>query len=174
MDSYSDYHKEEKDQEEEQVDSREEVRSKSPDPAPVQYAGFWMRFWAYLLDLVIVFSLNGLLLSPLWFSGAESMSVLGWFTVQGILSALTAYLYFLLMTKWQTQTLGKMVFGLRVIRKDQHPLRWHDLVFREIVGRFIHRSLWITNILYVIVGFTDQKEGVHDSIADTRVVHVDK
>ncbi|SFQ07229.1 RDD family protein [Salibacterium halotolerans] len=171
MDNYSDQHEEQREYTEENRDhSLDDTRE---DPPSVRYAGFWMRLWAYLLDLLIVFSLNGLLISPLWFSGAETMSVLGWFTLQGVLSALTAYLYFLLMTKWRTQTLGKMVFGLRVIRKDHLPLRWMDLVFREIIGRFIHRSVWITNVLYIIIGFTAQKEGVHDSIADTRVIHVE-
>ncbi|MFD2705303.1 RDD family protein [Salibacterium lacus] len=172
MDNYSDQHEEKWEQSE--VEEGDVSRTESrEEPTPVRYAGFWMRFWAYLLDLLIVFSVNGLLISPLWFSGAETMSVFGWFTLQGILSAATAYLYFLLMTKWRTQTLGKMVFGLRVIRRDHLPLRWMDLVFREIIGRFIHRSLWITNVLYIIIGFTEQKEGVHDSIADTRVIHVE-
>ncbi len=33
---------------------------------PVHYAGFWMRFWAYLLDLIVVGSLDRLLVKPIF------------------------------------------------------------------------------------------------------------
>ncbi|RSL33006.1 RDD family protein [Salibacterium salarium] len=147
--------------------------TESPTPS-LRYAGFWTRFWAYIIDLVIVFSLNGLLLSPLWFTGGGHINVLEFFTLQGILSAVTSYAYFLLMTKWRGQTLGKMILGLKVVRKDAASPRWSDLFFREIIGRFIYRSLIFTNIIYIVVGFTDQKQGVHDIFGDTRVIHVEK
>jgi hypothetical protein len=33
---------------------------------PVRYAGFWMRFWAYLLDLLVVGSIERILIKPLF------------------------------------------------------------------------------------------------------------
>src|SRR5690625_1528776 len=76
-------------------------------------AGFWMRFWAFLADLLIVFSINGILLSPLkLISGGESLTISAW-TWKGILGGIVFYLYFLLMTKYFNQTMGKMIFGLR-------------------------------------------------------------
>lgn len=33
---------------------------------PVRYAGFWMRFWAYLLDLLVVGSINRLIIHPIF------------------------------------------------------------------------------------------------------------
>ncbi|RYG71755.1 RDD family protein [Lentibacillus lipolyticus] len=133
------------------------------------YAGFWMRFWAYLADLVIVFSLNGILLSPFKFVSGWEMDV-GFWTVTGIAGAIVFYLYFLLMTKFYGKTLGKMIFGLRVIREDQKPLKWSDLLVREVIGRFIYRVFWFMSLLYLFVAFTDQKQGIHDMFADTRVV----
>src|SRR5699024_7887424 len=82
-----------------------------------RYAGFWMRFWSYLSDLIVVFSLNSLLLSPLKFVDNGVIDI-GFWTLNGILSALVFYIYFLFMTKYFGQTLGKMLFGLRVIRSD--------------------------------------------------------
>ncbi|HLR09452.1 MAG TPA: RDD family protein [Bacillota bacterium] len=135
-----------------------------------RYAGFWMRFWAYLIDLIVVFSINGILLSPIkWLTDGGDMAI-GLWTVYGLCGSAIFYLYFALMTKACGQTLGKMIFGLRVIRMNGESLRWSDLLFREIIGRFIHRVLWI---LYVAVAFTDEKAGVHDMIADTRVIHTD-
>ncbi|SFB21429.1 Uncharacterized membrane protein YckC, RDD family [Lentibacillus halodurans] len=135
-----------------------------------RYAGFWMRLWAYLVDLVIVFSINGILLSPFKFVNDGNPIDIGFWTVTGIVGVVVLYLYFLLMTKFYGKTLGKMIFGLRVVREDRGPLEWSDLIFREVVGRFIHRVFWFTNLLYLFVAFGDQKQGVHDMFGSTRVV----
>lgn len=135
------------------------------------YAGFWMRFWAYTVDLIIVFCINGIVLTPFKFINNGLEWTVGYWTVAGIVSVVVLYLYFLLMTKYYEQTLGKMIFGLKVVRKDFQPLGWNDLIFREIVGRFFYRVLTITGILYIIVAFDDRKRGIHDMIADTRVIH---
>ena len=146
-----------------------------PSQSPQRvYAGFWMRFWAYLIDLIIIFSVNGIILSPLLFREDTSVPVLGFITIQGLLSTVVSYVYFLLMTKFFSQTLGKMILGIKVIREDESTLKWADLIFREIIGRFIHRSLVITNVLYLIVGFMEEKQGIHDIFGETRVVHVKK
>src|SRR5690625_4512142 len=137
-----------------------------------RYAGFWMRFWAFLTDLIVVFSINGLLLFPLKFINNGVIDV-GFWTLNGILSAIVFYIYFLLMTKYFGQTLGKMLFGLRVIRSDSEPLRWSDLLFREVIGRFIYKVMSFLTLLYIVVAFTPEKQGIHDMFGDTRVVHVD-
>jgi len=136
----------------------------------VKYAGFWMRFWAYLVDVIIVSSISGLLMSFINMFTESGTIHIGFWTLTGILSALTFYLYFLLMTKYFNQTLGKMIFGLKVIRGDGENLTWGDLLFREVVGRFIHRVLGILIFLYIVVAFSPKKQGIHDMIADTRVV----
>ncbi|WP_053218635.1 RDD family protein [Virgibacillus senegalensis] len=138
-----------------------------------RYAGFWMRFWAYITDLLVVFSVNGILLSPLHFVNEGQPLDIGFWTLTGILGSIVFYVYFLLMTKFFGQTLGKMLFGLRVIREDDGSLTWSDLLFREVVGRFIHRVLFLTPLLYVVVAFTNQKQGLHDMFASTRVVHTE-
>ncbi|MCF3943917.1 RDD family protein [Oceanobacillus alkalisoli] len=136
-----------------------------------RYAGFWMRFWAYLADLVIVFSINGIVLSPLKFMNEGKPIEIGYWTVAGILSLLVLYLYFILMTKFYGQTIGKMIFGLKVIRKDLEPLQWSDIIFRELVGRFFYRFLFIAQLLYLVVAFDTKKQGIHDMLGDTWVVH---
>src|SRR5699024_10358996 len=92
-----------------------------------------MRFWAFLTDLIVIFSINGLLLFPLQFISNGVIDVVFW-TLNGILSAIVFYIYFLLMTKYFGQTLGTMLFGLRLIRNDAQALRWSDLLFREVIG----------------------------------------
>ncbi|WP_022793084.1 RDD family protein [Marinococcus halotolerans] len=136
------------------------------------FAGFWMRFWAYLTDLIILFSLNGILLSPFYFTGEGE--IWGFITLYAVFNAVITYGYFALMTKFYGQTLGKMIFGLRVVRVNREKLKWSDIIFREIVLRFAYRSLVITNLAYIVVAFTPQKAGIHDMIADTRVIHTRK
>ncbi|WLV24467.1 RDD family protein [Aciduricibacillus chroicocephali] len=144
-----------------------------PPRVPVRYAGFWIRFWAYVTDLIIVGAINGIILLPFIPNGGREFTI-GFWTLTGVISTIVLYLYFLLMTKFSSQTLGKMIFGIKVIRKDGNLPSWSDLVFREIVGRFLHRVLVVTNLLYIVVGFAERKKGIHDMIADTRVIHTNK
>src|SRR5699024_686129 len=142
-------------------------------PTQRRYAGFWMRFWAYIVDLIIVFSLNGILLSPLKFINEGEPIEAGIWTISGILGTIILYVYFVWMTKWKGQTTGKMIFGLKVIHKEEKPLRWSDLIFREVIGRFFYRVFWIINLLYLVVAFDRKKQGIHDKLADTVVIHED-
>src|SRR5690625_5050379 len=63
-----------------------------------RYAGFWMRFWAYMVDIIIVFSINGILLKLLALINGSNISISIW-PLGGIISAIVFYIYFLLMTK---------------------------------------------------------------------------
>ncbi|SER19440.1 Uncharacterized membrane protein YckC, RDD family [Gracilibacillus ureilyticus] len=148
----------------------EQVEYSSTHEKPVRYAGFWMRFWAYLADIIIVASISGILLLPFQFLNDGDGVDIGYWTLTGILGSVIFYLYFVLLTKYFRQTLGKMIFGLKVIREDREPLKWSDLLFREVVGRFIHRVFFFTVLLYLFVAFTAQKQGIHDMIGNTRVV----
>lgn len=63
------------------------------------------------------------------------------------------------------------MFGLKVISQKDEKLTWDTVIFRELVGRFIHHALFINPILYLFVAFSARKEGIHDRVADTFVVH---
>ncbi|WP_062104254.1 RDD family protein [Bacillus niameyensis] len=134
----------------------------------ISYAGFWMRFWAYLLDLLIIFSINGIIVKPIFRAFGISLSESGIITGYGIASTIIFYAYFILMTKFFKQTLGKMVFGLKVIPIEQAELTWGTVIFREGIGRYISATI---TILYVVVAFTMKKQGIHDLLADTSVIH---
>nr|WP_181884567.1 RDD family protein [Neobacillus piezotolerans] len=134
---------------------------------PLRFAGFWMRFWAYLLDLIVVGSLFRLLAKPI-FRILDIEPSGGLFSAGTIVSAMIFYLYFVLMTKYFRQTLGKMVFGLAVIGINGGRLTWMDILFREWIGRFISSTIVV---LYLIPAFHPRKQGLHDLFADTVVVH---
>ncbi|GIN23250.1 MAG TPA: RDD family protein [Bacillus bacterium] len=144
-----------------------ETRRTDPRP-PFHYGGFWMRFWAYLLDLAVIGGVSGILVKPLFRALDLQLSASGIFTPINIASALIFYLYFVLMTKFFRQTLGKMVFGLKVIPLNDDKLSWSTVLFREWIGRYISATIWI---LYIIAAFTPKKQALHDMFADTAVVH---
>jgi len=138
-----------------------------------RYAGFWMRFWAYLIDVVVLFGLKGILLSPIAFIPEQFSLEIGFWTWNGILSGIVFYLYFFCMTKFFQQTVGKIIIGLKVIKEDDSTLTVTDILFREVIGRMIYNIIGVLKLLYIVIGFTNEKQGLHDMIGKTRVIHVE-
>ncbi len=135
---------------------------------PVKFAGFWMRFWAYLLDLIVIGSIDRIIINPLFRFLNIPLAESSMFAPISIATAITFYAYFVLMTRFFNQTLGKMVFGLKVVDLEGKPLTWGTIIFREWIGRFISAALIIG---YVIIAFMPKKQGLHDLFTDTTVVH---
>ena len=80
------------------------------------YAGFGIRFCAFIIDLLIIFGVHSLILKPIYhFTNLDSAKIwIDYFSVGHLLDALVFYLYFVLMTKYFKQTLGKMICNIRV------------------------------------------------------------
>lgn len=150
------------------VDENVERQHTSTIQSMHDYGGFWMRFWAYLLDLIVIFSINGMLVKPVFRAIGLPLSGGGILSGYGIVAAITFYLYFILLTKYYGQTLGKMVFGLKVISLRGENLSWRTVIFREWIGRYISATF---QVLYIIVAFTSKKQGLHDLFAETIVIH---
>lgn len=145
----------------------------APESGKVQFyerkpAGFWIRFWAYLVDIAVIGAVSSIMVRPLFTLFGWETSGSSWYAPYAILTALVFYGYFVLMTRFFAQTVGKMIFGLRVVSLKDDRLNWPALLFREWIGRFFSVTILP---LYWIVGFTPLKQGVHDFIADTTVVH---
>lgn len=132
-------------------------------------AGFWMRFWAFILDSVVIASIAGLTIRPLFALMDWNLIATNWYAPFTMLSAVIYYAYFVLLTKYFKQTLGKMVFGLRVEKDNGEPLDWSTIVFREGVGRFINGTF--LHLPYLVVAFSPNNKSVADYFADTIVVH---
>lgn len=134
-----------------------------------RYAGFWMRLWAYLLDLLVVASVKWLVIHPIFRLSGLSLTEDKIYAPITVASAVVFYGYFVLMTKFFGQTLGKMVFGLRVVPLNHPgPLKWSTVLFREWIVRYVCVKI---AVIYIVVAFTPKKQGVHDLFADTAVIH---
>lgn len=134
------------------------------------YAGFWIRFCSYIIDLLILWGISSMLFKPLLtLTGTEDLKLwINALSVDNTLNALLYFSYFILMTYFFHQTLGKMILGIEVIRKDFTPLKWSDVIFREWVGRIISNVMF--GLPYVVICFTSRHIGLHDYFADSLVV----
>lgn len=143
-------------------------------PYMVQYAGFWWRFLAYLIDSMIsacvFFPLGVILGVAIVASGEDPTSppmIAARLGLNG-LSVLVAWLYFALCesSSWQA-TIGKRVLGLRVT-----DLGGNRISFAKATGRHFGKilSFIILGIGFIIIAFSDQKQGLHDTMAGTLVL----
>ncbi|MBK3493592.1 RDD family protein [Viridibacillus sp. YIM B01967] len=148
--------------------SHEPVQVRKVEQYKLKPAGFWVRFWAYLLDLAVIAAISGLTVNPLFRIFGWDLANTIWYAPVTIISSFIFYLYFVIMTKFWSQTVGKMVLGLKVISAKEGKLTWGTVLFREWIGRFFSATL---PFIYWAVAFTPNKKGLHDFIADTIVVH---
>ena len=140
-----------------------------------EYAGFWVRLAAYVIDSIIVFF--GLLFVRLFLSGIMSVlsdtwiggNILFHYTLKDILLYGFQVLYFILCTYLTGTTLGKRAMNLRVVSADGQELTILNVVYRETIGRFLC-SLSV-GIGYIIAGVDREKRGLHDILCDTRVIY---
>ena len=134
------------------------------------YASFWMRFVAYLIDMIVIYAISsllntfsfGLLNKRLDFPilGEESLSYV-----------IVMFAYFISMTYFFSQTLGKMIMKIKVETNKGDKLSFTDVIYRELVGRLL--TIFLANLPYLAIAFTNKKKGLHDFIADTVVVKED-
>lgn len=133
-------------------------------------AGFWTRFWAYCIDLIVISAIGGILVKPIFYMLGLSVKTPFFILLSPYKTTmlLITLLYFLFMTMYFKQTIGKMILGIKVVSLNGEPLTTSALIFREVIGRFISKMLVIP---YVLAAFTTHKQALHDLFADTYVVH---
>lgn len=151
------------------------VRPRKKSGSSRVYAGFFVRLTAYLLDKVIVgvplVLLRMILMIFLPGSSADFLArkVFFSFTVLDVMLYLLTIVYFVLLTYYFGGTVGKKMMKLRVVSAEDRKPTFFEIAFREIIGRYL--SAFILYIGYLIIGAGEQKEALHDYLADTRVVY---
>jgi uncharacterized RDD family membrane protein YckC len=153
------------------------------------YAGFWKRVAAYVLDAIILYIPNMLILKSMGGDAAqETMKqtltaapgdihvVLAayqqFYSTMGtamIVTAVLAWLYFAVCASspWQA-TLGKLALGIRIT--DMQGAR---ISFPRALGRYAAKylSFLILGIGFLMAGWTQRKQGLHDMICSTLVLN---
>lgn len=134
------------------------------------YAGFWTRFVAYLIDMIVIYAISSLLntISFGLLNKVLDFPILG---EESLSYVIVMFTYFILMTYFFSQTLGKMIMKIKVETNRGDKLSLADVVYRELVGRLL--TIFLAYLPYLAVAFTNKKKGLHDFIADTVVVKED-
>jgi uncharacterized RDD family membrane protein YckC len=138
------------------------------------YAGFWLRFAAYLIDTLIlgvVFVPLGLVMGVVMAaSGADETAEVMPLVNMGINvgSIVAGWLYSSLLesSSWQG-TVGKKLIGLRVTDLNGYPIS-----FGKATGRYFGKILssMICLVGFIMVAFTEKQQALHDQLAGTLVV----
>jgi uncharacterized RDD family membrane protein YckC len=134
-------------------------------PSP---AGFWVRFVAALVDLIVFLVAQialRLFTRALWGAAvAESRMFEGTVLLFGLVFDAV---YHVTLHAMFGQTVGKMVLDIRVVRLDGHRLSWGIAVIRYL-GEWV--SSFLLGVGYVMAGLRPDKRALHDLLAGTRVV----
>lgn len=153
----------------------------------VVYAGFWLRFVAYLIDRVILGIFTTAVLVPFFFllGGAALIDALIRNRGQGVdpgqlsglimiailisvIAALVQWLYYAYLESGEKQaTWGKQVLSLYVT-----DLQGNRITFGRASGRFFAKFVTglTMGIGYIMAGFTERKQALHDMIASCLVL----
>lgn len=130
-------------------------------PWGVPYAGFWIRFAAMLID--------GLLLSaifiPLFILSFLINPILG--VIAYIVLIAFQIFYEIYFTGKYGATYGKKWLGIKVVNENGEVIGYGGATIRWL-GRLV--VSFTIGIGYIIIGFTDKKQGLHDMIAKTYVI----
>jgi len=153
----------------------------------VEYGGFWLRFLAYLIDGAVITIGVCIVAIPLFFltglsaylneihpeqdwSESGVWAIVAVFFLFATAGLVATWLYHALMesSEWQA-TVGKKVLGLVVT--DTEGCR---VSFGRATGR--HFAKIVTNMVpafigYIMAGFTEKKQALHDMIAGCVILH---
>jgi uncharacterized RDD family membrane protein YckC len=143
------------------------------DQTPVRYAGFWIRFVAAIIDGIIVaiaqFAISLILYSKINVdSTAMSEQSMGVNILYFILVLGINVCYYSFMESSNSQaTIGKKAVGIKVT-----DLNGEKISLANAIGRYFSKfvSALILGIGYLMAGFTEKKQALHDMIASTLVV----
>lgn len=145
----------------------------------VRYAGFWVRLAAYLLDGLILSIPTGIIIG-ISFSAIFIPSIINndssgpipviFFVVYFaaiIVVFILQWLYYALMESSARQgTFGKSAVGIKIT-----GLNGERISFARATGRYFSKILSsFFYIGFIMVGFDERKQGLHDKIAGTLVV----
>ncbi len=157
-------------------------------PAAVQYAGFWRRFAAALIDALILGLIMGAVTAAIQFilvatgvldpeaaqADTDSVEYARYVVVVYGLAGVTLLarlIYFVLMESSSRQaSLGKMVLGIVVTDSAGRRISSGRALGRNLTKLFFEVTFIIGLVNAIVIAATDKKQGLHDLIASTLVV----
>ena len=132
--------------------------TQAPAPAPAPHptvdataprAGFWIRMGALLIDMILIGIITAILDAP------------------GEIWLVTLAGYGALMWKIKGTTIGGLVCGLKLVRRDGAEINWDTAIVRAL-GCFL--SMVVAGLGFLWIVFDEDRQAWHDKIAGTLVV----
>jgi len=158
-------------------DSRVSKGGRRKRGGAVQYAGFWLRFVAAIVDGILVQIISGILGGIAGViigaaargAGGNQNGIIVFAQIVGfIIGLLTGWLYSALQESSEKQaTIGKKMLSLKVTDLDGNRISFLRATGRHF-GKII--SSVVLLIGYIMAGFTEKKQALHDIMAGTLVV----
>ena len=146
------------------------------------YAGFWIRAAARVVDILVIVGIYNIFYlvdrfgasAGLWPpSGFEDIYAVGCLSpenvVRGVFFLGFPVFYYVYMHGAFGQTFGKMALKIRVINEDGSPLDYRRAFLRWL-GYFL--CVFTLYAGYVWAAFDRRKQGFHDRVCRTIVVHI--
>lgn len=130
------------------------------------FAGFWRRLAAWIIDAILTWFITWVLSFVLFI--VDIFVDLGLDVVQFLPGLAIAWVYWAVMESSSYQaTLGKQAVGIVVT-----DLSGRRISFWRATGRHFAKyiSALILLIGFIMIGFTEKKQGLHDMMAGTLVV----
>lgn len=126
------------------------------------HGGFRIRLVAFFIDAIAIFVFVAILLSMI------SISINEWFAAIYWTEFAFGAPYFAILVGLWSNTLGKRLFGLSVVRLDGSKVG-----YGRAFGRYLCYSLsFLTfGIGFLMIAFREDRRGLHDLICDTKVVY---
>jgi len=153
--------------------------SPAPIAVTVRYGGFWRRWLAFIVDGLIIgavmlpfgvglgFAQLGTMLNSDEMNGETIMSMIAASMLVWMIRVMVSFLYGAGFESSRFQaTPGKMMVGVRVT-----TLEGGRVSFGRAAGRQLGK--WLSGLIlcigYLLVAFSDRKQGLHDMLAGTLV-----
>ena len=142
-----------------------------------RYGGFWIRFVAFVIDAIAVGLVTGpvsavIAIAAAMAGSAVAMPDVGVHVVRIVItmafSSLANWLYAALLESSSYQaTLGKMALGLKVTDLEEHRISFGRATARHFAKILSGLLLMIG---FIMAGFTERKQALHDMLAGTLVI----
>jgi uncharacterized RDD family membrane protein YckC len=135
------------------------------------YAGFWLRLAAYLIDLTLIYIVEGVLAVGVVLMGPREISIVGilvGLTNFALVSAALTWAYFALFESSPMQgTVGKYALGIYVTDLHGDPIG-----FWRATARYWLKPLSSASLMagWIMAAFTRRKQALHDLLAGTLVL----
>lgn len=147
------------------------TQAKVSQQSAIKYASFGKRVGAFLTDFMIIFALfvplAGIALATNQQTTLnDSIRLITLLTTLSLIVQAIYFAYFL--TRRDGQTVGKQIFGIRVVKRDGTALSLWEAILRTVIGYAFSNLVLGTGHLWMLSD--KQSQTWHDMVADTIVV----